>query len=124
LGAAVLPLPTQAASVTSAFQPKSLTAQELHHAMVGNTVHYASPDDDVFEYYNPDGTIHGISKKNGTYSANWKIRPDGTFCEVSSDPKSSGCAFVVSQPGKITYFRYDEITEGPFDVLPGNPKQL
>jgi len=113
-----------AATADSAFTPKVLNKADLTSTIVGSTVHYPSADDDVYEYYAPDGRVLGISSKGGRYSANWKIRDDGTFCVINSDPKASGCAFVVVQPGKITYFRYDLVTEGPFDLLPGNPKQL
>lgn len=114
----------QSTVAAQAFLPKILDVTELKRQIIGSTIHYASADDDVFEYYNADGTTHGISKKGGTYSAKWTIRDDGTMCFISDDPKASGCAFVVSQPDKVTFFRYDEIVEGPFDLLPGNPKKL
>lgn len=112
------------AGANDAFKPSVLSAQDLTKEIVGSTIRYPSSDDEVFEYYSPDGTIHGKSRAGGAYQGKWKIREDGTFCVIESNPASSGCAFIVKQPNKITYFRYDEVTEGPFDLLSGNPQHL
>jgi hypothetical protein len=107
-----------------AYAPTVLTPATLKTNLVGNTVHYVEDGDDVYEYYNPNGTIYGDSKKYGKYTAKWTIRDDGTFCFFYDDPESSGCVFVVRQPTKITYFRYLEDTEGPYDFINGNPKKM
>lgn len=106
------------------YMPQVLTPAMMKTQLVGNTVHYQEDGDDVYEYYNPNGTIYGDSKKYGKYTGKWEIRDNATFCFFYEEPGTSGCVFVVRQPSKITYFRYLEDTEGPYDFIQGNPKKL
>ena len=103
---------------------KLLMRAELSSRVVGNTVHYHAPDQDVYEYLAPDGTIHGESTVHGKYAARWRYFRDDGICFEHADPFQSGCVAVKLNDAQIVYYRYDGAIEGPFEFLPGNPRGL
>lgn len=92
--------------------------------LVGNTVHFQAPSEDVYEFLAPDGTIHGESSLHGTYRARWRFFEMDSFCFQHDDPFASGCVAVSLEAGRITFYRRDGVIEGPFELLPGNPRKL
>lgn len=101
-----------------------LMRAEFSQRVVGNTVHYQSLNDDVFEYFAADGSIHGESAERGLYSASWRYGGDNGLCFKKDDPLQSGCVGVVLHRGQVSYHRRGGVIEGPYDLLPGNPRKL
>jgi hypothetical protein len=110
----------QAGTVAAA----ELTRAELVARVVGNTIHYHSESDDVFEFLAPDGVIRGTSRVHGAYFARWRILDNDAMCFEHDDPMASGCVAVVLCKGLIEYHRRDGVVEGPFPFLKGNPRKL
>ena len=96
----------------------------LLHRVVGNTIHYQGPSEDVFEYLAADGRIHGESSVHGKYSARWRFHERDAICFEHDDPMTSGCVAVVLRGQQIEYHRRDGVIEGPFEMLAGNPRKL
>ena len=96
----------------------------LLHRVVGNTIHYQAPSEEVFEYLAPDGRIHGESSVHGKYSAHWRFYESDAICFEHEDPMASGCVAVVLRGQQIEYHRRDGVIEGPFEMLAGNPRKL
>jgi hypothetical protein len=92
--------------------------------VAGSTIHYHAPSEDVYEYLAADGQIHGESSVHGKYLARWRLFEGDSICFEHDDPMSSGCVRVVLHGGAIEYHRRDGVVEGPFEMLPGNPRGL
>lgn len=101
-----------------------LTRAELATRVVGNTIHYQSGTEHVFEFLAPDGVIRGYSSVHGTYTARWRLLGADAICFEHEDPMASGCVSVVLRKGLIEYHRRDGVVEGPFAFLAGNPRNL
>jgi hypothetical protein len=96
----------------------------LLNRVVGNTLHFASAGEQVFEFLDPSGEIRGESSAHGKYSAHWRLLDDRTMCFESADPMASGCVGVELKGRSLTFIRRDGVIEGPFELLPGNPRSL
>ena len=107
-----------------AFGSQTLTHQQLVEQVVGNTIRFQGPDFEVFEYLGPGGVTLGFSTKTGPFRARWRIIRGSLLCLETDDPMQSGCVTVVLEPGRIEFHRLDGVVEGPFDLLPGNPRKL
>jgi len=92
--------------------------------VVGNTVHFHAPSEDVYEFLASDGTIHGESSVHGKYQARWRLYEMDSLCFQHDDPMASGCVAVSLKGGQMTLYRRDGVVEGPFELLPGNPRNL
>ena len=117
----------------------TLSHKQLLQQVVGNTIRFQGPDFEVFEYLSPErvtlgvsttggryrkGDALGFSTKTGPFRALWRIIRGNLLCLENDDPMQSGCVAVVLEPGKIEFHRLDGIVEGPFELLPGNPRKL
>jgi hypothetical protein len=92
--------------------------------LVGSTIHLKSPDEDVFEYLDPNGDIRGESSAHGKFAAHWRLLDDRTICFESADPMQSGCVSVAIRGKHIEFHRRDGVVEGPFEHIRGNPRSL
>jgi hypothetical protein len=101
-----------------------LTRAELETRVVGNTIHYQSGSEHVFEFLAPAGVIRGYSSVHGAYTARWRLFGDDAICFEHEDPMASGCVSVILRKGFIEYHRRDGVVEGPFPFLKGNPRHL
>jgi hypothetical protein len=101
-----------------------LMHSELAARVVGNTIHYQGFNEDLYEYLAPDGNIHGESTERGLYQARWRFFENDGICFVHDDPFQSGCVRLTLRKGQVRYQRPDGAIEGPFDLLPGNPRKL
>ena len=101
-----------------------LSRAELATQVVGNTIHYHSQSEDVFEFLAPNGVIRGDSSVRGAYTARWRLYGDDAICFEHDDPMASGCVSVALRKNLIEYHRRDGVIEGPFPLLPGNPRNL
>jgi hypothetical protein len=111
------------AAVTSAGAGE-LDRSGLLNRVVGNTLHFASAGEQVFEFLDPSGEIRAESSAHGKYSARWRLLDDRTMCFESADPMASGCVGVELNGRSLTFIRRDGVVEGPFELLPGNPRSL
>ena len=109
---------------SSAASAPLLDRDELLARIVGNTIHYHAPHEDIFEFLDPDGRIHGESTVHGKYLARWRFYEDDAICFQHDDPMASGCVAVVLRGSTVEYHRRDGVVEGPFEMLPGNPRHL
>ena len=109
---------------SAAASPHMLGRDELLARIVGNTIHYHAPNEDVFEFLGVDGRIHGESTAHGKYLARWRLYENDAICFEHDDPMASGCVAVVLRGSMVEYHRRDGIVEGPFEMLPGNPRHL
>jgi hypothetical protein len=101
-----------------------LDGHGLVHRLVGNTIHFHAQSEDVFEFLAADGSIHGESSVHGKYLARWRLYEQDSFCFQHDDPMASGCVAVVLNGRNVTFHRRDGVVEGPFELLPGNPRKL
>ena len=101
-----------------------LDGSALLQRVVGNTLHFHAPSEDVYEYLAPDGTIHGESTVHGKYLARWRLFEMDLLCFQHDDPMASGCVAVSLAGMRITLHRRDGIVEGPFELMPENPRNL
>jgi hypothetical protein len=106
--------------------PAQLTAEGILREIVGHTIQFQNDaNNQVQEYFATDGSIHGWSRKKGVYQSEWQIRFGNYLCLVAASPLESGCVRVVIQPrGKLEFHLDIGDTEGPFELLPGNPRKL
>ena len=96
----------------------------LMNRVVGNTIHFQGPGEQVFEFLDPAGEIRGESSVHGKFTAHWRLLDDRTICFESADPMASGCVSVQLNGNAITFLRRDGVVEGPFEFLSGNPRGL
>jgi hypothetical protein len=117
---------TSIAAAASSDDVRPLSAQGILRQIVGHTIRYQNDAaDEVEEFFAADGSIHGWSRKQGTYRSDWQIRFGHYLCIVSAAPLESGCVRAVVLPGGKVEFRLDiGEREGPFDLLQGNPRHL
>jgi hypothetical protein len=120
----LLALLSAAASQTTAASERTLGRDALLARIVGNTIHYHGPNEDIFEFLSADGRIHGESTVHGKYQAHWRLFENDAICFEHDDPMASGCVAVILRGSQVEYHRRDGVVEGPFDMLPGNPRQL
>jgi len=118
IGLLILAMATQGAAA------KELDRAGLLHRVVGNTIHFQSASEHVFEYLDPAGEIRGESSVHGKFTAHWRLLDDRTICFESADPMASGCVAVELKGRTITFNRRDGVVEGPFEFLVGNPRGL
>jgi hypothetical protein len=112
--------------VPSFGETPALTADGIGREIVGHTIQYQNDTkDQVQEFFAPDGSVHGWSRKQGVYRSDWQIRFGNYLCIVAASALESGCVRVVLRPHAQLEFHLDigEI-EGPFALLPGNPRNL
>jgi hypothetical protein len=123
IGAVVMAIPT---FVTAYGETLPLTAEGVIQEIVGNTIQYQNDEkDQVQEFFAPDGTIHGWSRKAGKYRSQWQIRFGNYLCIVAGSALESGCVRVLVLPRAQVEFKLDiGETEGPFELLHGNPRNL
>lgn len=98
--------------------------KKVKNAISDTTIDFSGGKGAVVEYFAPDGTTYGRSKKYGNFSGHWYVRPNATLCIVHDDPNQSGCVFVIRKKHHIEFHRYDDVVEGPFPIEKGNPNQL
>lgn len=103
---------------------ETLDGKGLVHRLVGNTIHFHAQSEDVFEFLAEDGSVHGESSVHGKYLARWRLYEQDSFCFQHDDPMASGCVAVALAGGQVTFYRRDGVVEGPFELLPGNPRKL
>ena len=115
---------SSAATQTAGASPQMLDDRALLALVVGNTIHYHAPDEDIFEFLAADGRIHGESTVHGKYLARWRLYQGDAICFEHDDPMASGCVAVVLRGNMMEYHRRDGVVEGPFEMLPGNPRNL
>jgi hypothetical protein len=92
--------------------------------VVGSTIHFHAPSEDVYEFLAPDGSIRGESTVHGRYSARWRLYEQDSLCLEHADPMASGCVAVWLEGARIEFHRRDGVVEGPLELLPGNPRKL
>lgn len=118
-----LMLATAAVAAASAMPPM-LDGAGLLTQVVGNTIHFHSPSEDVYEFLAPDGRIHGESSVHGRFIARWRLYEQDSLCFQHEDPMASGCVDVALRGQRVEFHRRDGVVEGPFEMLPGNPRKL
>jgi hypothetical protein len=112
------------AVVSVAGMQATLDRAGLMSRVVGNTIHYHAPNEDVYEYLAPGGRILGESTVHGKYVARWRLFQSDAICFEHDDPMASGCVAAGVAGEAITYYRRDGVIEGPFELLAGNPRKL
>ena len=117
-------LATLSTTQASAATQQMLDGKGLLKRVVGNTIHFQSPAEDVYEFLAADGSIHGESSLHGRYLARWRLFDEDSLCFQHDDPMASGCVAVLLKGAQLEFHRRDGVIEGPFDMLPGNPRKL
>ncbi|HEX6397504.1 MAG TPA: hypothetical protein VFZ95_08785 [Steroidobacteraceae bacterium] len=105
-------------------QIQMLDGHALLERVVGNTIHFQAPSEDVYMYLAKDGTIFGDSTAHGKFLARWRLYERDSLCFQQQDPMASGCVAVSLRGSQITFHRRDGVIEGPFELLSGNPRKL
>lgn len=131
---AFLPPMALAAASLFAFQAQAdsaaavtpMTTREMQTAVIGNSISGETEDGDSFaEYYAPDGTIHGVSKRNGAYRGAWHFRQDQVMCfKYGEGPFDGGCVHLALDGNKLAFIRIDGTTEPSVRLIKGNPNDL
>ena len=105
---------------------KPMTTAEMSAAVIGNSIAGQTEDGDSYmEYYAPDGTIHGVSKKNGAYRGAWHFRQDQVMCfKYGEGPFDGGCVHLALDGGQLAFIRIDGTTEPSVHLIKGNPNDL
>ena len=78
---------------------KTMTADEIRSAFVGNTVLTDSPAGTSYDLVHPDGSNVGIHPTQGRFEGSWKISDKGEVC-VTWNYKTgniTNCSTVVDQ---------------------------
>ena len=123
-------LPALAAAGLFAVQAQAdsmpMTTGEMQAAVIGNSITGQTEDGDSFtEYYAPDGSIHGVSKKNGAYRGVWHFRQDQVMCFKYGDgPFDGGCVHLALDGDTLAFIRIDGTTEPSVRLIKGNPNDL
>ena len=105
---------------------KPMTTAEMMSAVIGNSISGQTGDGDSYtEYYAPDGTIHGVSKKNGAYRGAWHFRQDQVMCfKYGEGPFDGGCVHLALDGDQLAFIRIDGTTEPSARLVKGNPNGL
>src|SRR4051812_9788236 len=88
----------------------------LMSRVVGNTIHYHAPNEDVYEYLAPGGRSLGESTVNEKYVARGRLFQSDAICFEHDAPMARGCVAGGVTGEAITYYRRDGVIEGPFEL--------
>lgn len=120
----VAPTPTPAPTAPAApAAPQTATLKGIAAwgALVGNTVSGKSDDDDMFEFYAPNGKVKqmvGDEKATGK----WALKGQ-TVCFDYDNGDGETC-YTITVTGNQAVFTDEDDTETTYTILAGNPKKL
>ncbi|MEE8352044.1 MAG: hypothetical protein V3R37_07650 [Rhodospirillales bacterium] len=110
-------------SAVSAEELKTLSADEIKKAFVGNTMDHEK----VFVFWAPNGTIKGETKSGGhTDSGTYKIKSDNIYCRAWGTWRggTEQCSVIKKAGDNYARVGLDGIVVSMFKILKGNPKGL
>ena len=109
-------------SAVSAEEPKTLSADEIRKAFVGNTMDHKK----VYVFWAPDGTLKGKSKRGPTDTGKYTIKDDDTYCRAWSTWRggSEQCAKIKKAGDVYARVALDGTVASTFKILKGNPEGL
>jgi len=103
-----------------------LTNDNMMAQIVGNSAEGDTESGDHYvEYYDPNGKIIGLSKKDGPYEGTWRLRQDNLMCfKYGAGPMDGGCVQVSLKDGKIGFTRMDGSEEPSATFIKGKASGL
>ncbi len=109
-------------SAVSAEEPKTLSADEIRKAFVGNTMDHKK----VYVFWAPDGTLKGKSKRGPTDTGKYTIKDDGTYCRAWGRWRggSEQCAKIKKAGDFYARVALNGTVASTFKILKGNPEGL
>ncbi len=109
-------------SAVSAEEPKTLSADEIRKAFVGNTMDHKK----VYVFWAPDGTLKGKSKRGPTDTGKYTIKDDGTYCRTWSEWRGNSeiCGAIKKAGDDYARVAGDGTVVSTFKILKGNPEGL
>ncbi len=109
-------------SAVSAEEPKTLSADEIRKAFVGNTM----DTEKSYVFWAPDGTWKGKSKRGHTDTGKYTIKDDGTYCRKWSEWRggTEQCANIKKAGDIYARVALDGTVASTFKILKGNPEGL
>ncbi len=119
--AAPAPAPAAPAPAPLPAPAKKLKGLAAWSALLGKTVTGKSDDDELFEFYNKNGTVKQMIAGE-TAEGKWVVRGQ-TVCFDYDNGDGETCYKVSIDGGKATFTDEDD-TESVYDILPGNAKKL
>ena len=108
-------------SAVAADEVKTLSAEEIKKAFVGNTMDHEK----VYVFWAPDGTIRGESKRGPTDTGKYQIEEDGTYCRAWNNWRGGReqCG-KIAKAGNLYARIVDGEVQSQFTILKGNPQGL
>jgi hypothetical protein len=110
-------------SAVSAEEPKTLSADEIKKAFVGNTMDHEK----VYVFWAPDGTLKGKLKgRDVEDTGKYTIKDDGTYCRAWSEWRggTEQCAKIKKAGDFYARVALDGTVASTFNILKGNPEGL
>ena len=109
-------------SAVSAEEPKTLSADEIKKAFVGNTMDHER----IYVFWAPGGTLKGKLKSGPTSTGKYTIKDDGTYCRTWSTWRGGTevCGPIKKAGDFYARLAMDGTVVSTFKILKGNPKGL
>ncbi len=110
-------------SAISAEEPKTLSADEIKKAFVGNTMDHEK----VYVFWAPDGTLRGrLKRRDMEDTGKYTIRDNGTYCRKWSEWRggTEQCANIKKAGDIYARVALDGTVASTFKILKGNPEGL
>ncbi len=109
-------------SAVAAQEVKTLTADEVRKAFIGNTLDTGK----TFVFWGADGVIKGKSRRGPTDTGKYSIKDDGQYCRKWENWRggSEECVMIKRAVDDFATVRLDGTVRGTFKILKGNPEGL
>ena len=110
-------------STVSAQEPKTLSADEIKKAFVGNTMDHER----VYVFWTTDGTLKGQMKgRDVEDTGKYTIKDNGTYCRTWSEWRggTEQCARIKKAGDVYARVVLDGTVASTFKILKGNPEGL
>ncbi|HEX2582218.1 MAG TPA: hypothetical protein VHL08_09640 [Dongiaceae bacterium] len=114
-------------AATAEAAPRFLSVAQMQKAIIGNSLVGKSPGGDPYaEYYDPNGTIVGWSKKDGKYMGQWSFREnDNLMCfKYGEGPTDGGCVHLTKKGKTVGFVRMDATTEPSATWIKGKAREV
>jgi hypothetical protein len=126
--AVVVPPPAMQASnvnVSRSPEPQRLSMTETRTLVSGNTAVGVSANGSPYRaYFAPDGTVrfnNAVTSDQGT----WEVQQDGSLCTTLPHvAQGAEHCYAIVREGRVILYERDNMPEGSFRVVLGNPMTL
>jgi len=109
-------------SAVAAAEVKTLSADEVRKAFIGNTLDTGK----TFVFWEANGVLKGKSRGGPTDTGKYSIKDDGQYCRKWENWRggSEECVMIKRAGDDFATVRLDGTVRATFKILKGNPEGL